>query len=254
MPSRVKIASKAAGIHLLASCLIAIIIALIVFWLWFPYPYREIVGGRELFLLIISVDVVCGPLLTFIIFNPKKPRRELFQDIGIITIIQLTALCYGLYTLSQARPVYTVFEVDRFRVITASDVIKEKLKPELGGLQNLPWTGPIIIGTRTANDGQDFIESLNLSLTGIDPSMRPDWWQPYANSKASALKKAKELEILRKKQPDKQALIDQAIIDSGLPEQFIVWLPLTSFRSQNWVVLLDSRTAELKSFTPIDGF
>lgn len=254
MSVRAKKSLKAAALHLFGSFLSAIAIALIVFWLWFPDPYNKIIGGADLFLLIIGVDVICGPLLTFVIFNPNKPRRELTQDILLVTALQLAALCYGIYTLSQARPVYTVFEVDRFRIITASEVIKRDLQPALGGLQILPWTGPIVIGTRAATSGKEFMESLSLSLAGIDPSMRPDWWQPYSASKSTAINKAKKVDVLRKKYPNQNTLIDQAINDSGLPEQYITWLPLTSHRSQSWVVFIDSRTAELKAFAPLDGF
>lgn len=254
MSNRLRSASYAAILHLLASLAIAISIAMLVFWLWFPYPYRELVGGRELFLLIISIDAICGPLLTAIVFNPKKSKRELTQDLCLVALIQLAALSYGLFILSQARPVYTVFEVDRFRVITAADVLKDKLQPKQGGLQILPWTGPLVIGTRTASGGKELMESLDLSLAGIDPSMRPDWWQPYEKSKSAALAKAERVEVLREKHPTLLPLIDQAIKDSGLPDKYLAWLPLTSFRSLNWVVFIDSRTAELKAFAPIDGF
>jgi hypothetical protein len=252
--SRVKSALRAASLHLLASSAIATGIAFLVFWLWFPFPYRELVGGRSLFLLIIGVDVICGPALTAIVFNPRKPRRELIQDLSLVMILQLAALIYGLFTLSQARPVYTVFETDRFRVITAADISPEKLQPRQGGLQVLPWMGPRIIGTRTPQGGQEFLESLDLSLAGIDPSMRPDWWQPYEMSKAAVLERAKKVELLRNKHPTQHQLIDQAIRDSGLSEQYLAWLPLTSFRSLEWVAFIDSRTAEIKSFAPVDGF
>ena len=64
---------QAFGIHFLLSLLVAALAALLVFGLWFPYPYREISGGRELFLLIVGVDIVIGPLITLAIFNRSKP-------------------------------------------------------------------------------------------------------------------------------------------------------------------------------------
>ena len=50
--------------------------ALLVFAVWYPYPYREISGGRDLFLLVVAVDVVLGPLITFAVFNRAKPRAR----------------------------------------------------------------------------------------------------------------------------------------------------------------------------------
>ncbi len=48
--------------------------ALLVFAVWYPYPYREISGGRELFTLVVAVDVVLGPLITFVV--RKRERKK----------------------------------------------------------------------------------------------------------------------------------------------------------------------------------
>lgn len=244
----------AGSIHLAVSAAVAALAAALVFFLWFPYPYRELTSGKELFVLIVGIDILCGPLLTVILFNPKKPRRERLQDFGLVAIIQLAALFYGLNSISQARPVYVVFEVDRFQVITVADIQKENLHPENGGLHILPWTGPRFIGTRQAQNNQEYLESLNLSLNGIAPSMRPDWWQPYESSKISVLKKSQSVGILRSKHASQDILIDQAIKESGLPEEDIAWLPLTSFLKNDWVIFINKRTAEAVAFAPIDGF
>ena len=254
LPQRRQAAFRATSIHLLTSLFVAVPVAALVFYLWFPYPYRELSGGRELFWLIIGVDVVCGPLLTGVLFNPQKSWRELILDLGLVALIQLAALIYGLHTLSQARPVYLVFEVYRFRVVTVADVDNKSLHPEQGGLHVLPWTGPRIIGTRAPHDSKEYIDSLDMSLGGLDPSMRPDWWQPYEKNKPDALKRAQKLETLRNKRPSQTALIEKAVRDSGLSEAALAWLPVTSFLSTGWVALIDNQTAEVKAFAPLDGF
>ena len=75
--------------------------ALLVFGIWYPYPYREISGGRELFLLVITVDVILGPLITLAVFNRKKPRSELRRDLAIVALLQLGALGYGSAAANQ---------------------------------------------------------------------------------------------------------------------------------------------------------
>src|SRR3954447_23361508 len=116
---------RASGLHLGISLCIAVTAALLVFAAWYPYPYREISGGRELFLLVTTVDVILGPLITFAIFNRSKPRRELVLDLSVVACIQLAALGYGLWTVAVARPVHLVFEVDRLRVVHAIDIPDE---------------------------------------------------------------------------------------------------------------------------------
>ncbi|NTV87211.1 MAG: pilus assembly protein, partial [Burkholderiaceae bacterium] len=117
-----KIRARAAAVHLCISLLVAGVAAGLVFGLWYPYPYREISGGRELFLLVVAVDVVLGPLVTFVVFNRTKPRKELVRDLALVGLMQLAGLAYGLWTVHEARPVHLVFEIDRFRAVHAVDV------------------------------------------------------------------------------------------------------------------------------------
>ena len=62
----------AGAIHLAISLSVAALAAYLVFGIWYPSPYPELSGGRELFLLVIAVDVVIGPLITLVIFNRTK--------------------------------------------------------------------------------------------------------------------------------------------------------------------------------------
>ena len=139
---------KAASIHAGLSLLVAAGAAALVFWVWYPYPYREISGGRELFTLVVAVDVVLGPLLTFSIFNRSKPRRELRRDLAVVVMLQLAGLAYGLHAVALARPVHLAWELDRMRVIHAVDVPQELLEHAPDGLKSLPWTGPTPVAVR----------------------------------------------------------------------------------------------------------
>lgn len=40
-----------------------------------------------LFGILAAVDLVCGPLLTFVLFNPCKSRRELVLDLGLVIVL-----------------------------------------------------------------------------------------------------------------------------------------------------------------------
>lgn len=252
--TRLRRALGAAGWHLLASALVASVAAGLVFGVWFPYPYRELVGGRELFLIVVAVDVVCGPLLTLVMFNHLKSRRELVLDMSLVALIQLAALVYGLHTVVEARPVYLAFEVDRFRAVTMADVQLDKLRPELGGLHVIGWSGPRVIGVRQPKDNEEMMRSLDLSLGGIDQAVRPDWWVPYEEVRSRVLAKARPVSELGEKRPDQKALIDNSILESGLQEGRLRWLPITSFQSAGWVAFVDATSAEIRSFAPVDGF
>jgi hypothetical protein len=245
---------KASLVHLMLSACVAAFAALLVFAVWYPYPYREISGGRELFFIVVAVDVVMGPCLTFAVFNRAKPKRSLMLDVGAIAVLQLLALGYGLWTVFVARPVYLAYEVDRFRVVSVVDIAPGALKPEKGGFHTLPIWGPKVIGVRTPKDSDEMLRSLDLSMQGSEPSVRPDWWQSFEQNRAVAIARSKRIEELRAKQPSASLLIDKAVRDSGKTERELRWLPMTSFRYTNWVALVDAANADVLAFANVDGF
>ena len=53
---------RAFAIHLGISLSIAALAALLVFGIWYPYPYREISGGRALFGLIAVLSARVGSI------------------------------------------------------------------------------------------------------------------------------------------------------------------------------------------------
>lgn len=244
---------RASGIHLGISLCIAALAAALVFGLWYPYPYREISGGRALFMLVAGVDVVLGPLITLVIFNRTKPRRELVMDFTIVGLLQMAALSYGLWTVFVARPVHLVFEYSRMTVVHAIDVDAELLTKAPASLQRLPIMGPTVIALRPFKDAAEQFDATMAAIDGVPLSARSDLWQPYTNSTVNVLKESKPASELRMRFSNQTALIDRAIEASGKPVTQLRYLPLVG-RDNAWTVLLDTATAEPLGFLPIDPF
>lgn len=244
---------RASGIHFGISLCIAALAAVLVFGLWYPYPYREISGGRELFLLVVAVDVVMGPLITLAIFNRAKPRRELLMDLTVVGMFQLAALTYGLWTVFMARPVHLVFEYSRMSVVHAIDVDPDLLAKAPPGLQKLPLTGPTAITLRPFKDSSEQLEATMAALSGSSLSTRTDLWQAYANATAEILKAAKPVTELNARFPKEATQIDEAIAATGRSATDLRYLPLLD-RNAAWTVFLDSASAQPLGFLPLDSF
>ena len=244
---------RASGIHLGISLSIAALAAALVFGLWYPYPYREISGGRELFFLVVAVDVVMGPLITLTIFNRAKPRRELLMDFAVVALLQLGALGYGLWTVYAARPVHLVFEYSRMTVVHALDVDADLLAKAPPSLQKLPVTGPTVIALRPFKNPAEEFDATMAALNGVSLASRGDLWQAYEAAKADVLKEAKPAVDLRARFPSQASQIDQAIAASGRPFSDLRYLPLLG-RKMAWTMLLDAHTAEPLGFLPLDSF
>lgn len=244
---------KAAGTHLLISACIAALAAALVFGLWYPWPYRLISGGQALFVLLISVDVVLGPLLTFAVFNLSKGWPHLRRDLIVIAVLQLAGLAYGLYTVYQVRPVVLAFEVDRFRVIANADVLHQELAQALPEFKTLSLTGPKLLATRTAKTNDEKFKAVDLALQGFDVSTRPIFWQPYEQVRAAVLARARPVAALEKQYPNRAKELQSVIQSTGKTAEQLRFLPLIA-RKQDWIVLLDGTTAQVLGFAQFEGF
>ncbi|MES2951906.1 MAG: TfpX/TfpZ family type IV pilin accessory protein [Pseudomonadota bacterium] len=253
LPPRVAAAFKAACIHLLCSLLIAALAAGLVFGLWYPFPYRELSGGRELFLLIVSVDVVCGPLLTLVLFNPAKPRAELWRDLGLVALIQLGALGYGLWTVWQARPLFLVQEVDRFKVVAAPDLRGASIAGLPAVLQPGWFSGPVTVAIREPKDADERQTVLFESLQGgRDYAERPEFYLPYEGAAAlKSLNRAKPLAVFLQKHPSQETAARTLAAQQGADMAQWLYLPVTA--RQDWVAVIDKQ-GQILGFLLGDGF
>ena len=250
---RLQAALWAAGLHFLGSVVMAALAAGLVFGIWYPTVFAYLAGGRGLFLLVVSVDVVCGPLLTLVLFNKAKPRAELLRDLGLVVLIQLAALGYGVWTVWMARPLYLVQEVDRFRVIAAPDIEMQALSQLPAELQPHLLSGPMTVGIRPPKDERERLTVLaEAAVGGRDYSQRPDFYVPYSSEVAlRALKRAKPLPAFLTKHPDQTEAANALAHDKKADMQ--QWLYLPAVGRQDWVVVLDKQ-GQIQGFLKGDGF
>lgn len=252
--SRLQFALRWALGHLLVSALVAALAAMLVFWLWYPDPWRQMLGVAGIFGLVVIVDVVCGPLLTLVLSSPKKSQRERWLDLSLIAAIQLAALGYGLWSVYVARPVVLAFEVDRLVVVTANEVQTEQLQDAPPGMQHLPWAGGLLkVGLRSARSSEEYLESIEQSIGGVTQAMRPSWWIPYEDTLAALQARARPTALLRHKGAEQARLLDGFLASSTLSEDHLKYLPLTSSKNLEWVALLNE-AGDIVGHLPIDGF
>jgi hypothetical protein len=244
---------KASGIHLGLSLAIAALAALLVFGLWYPYPYRDISGGRHLFLIVVAVDVVIGPLITFAIFNRGKPWAELQRDLAMVGVLQMAALGYGVWTVAVARPVHLVFEVDRFRVVHGVDIPEELIGREPAGIQALPWRGPTVLAVRPFRDSAESTDVTIAALKGLHIGARPDLWQPYDAARARVLEAARPVSQLKARFKARAGEIDALLNSTGHIPDTMAYIPVVG-RNAFWTAFVDPATADLVAFMPLDPY
>jgi hypothetical protein len=244
---------KAAFLHSLGSIAVALLALALVFLVWYPSPYAQISGGIDLFRVLVAVDVALGPLATLAIFDRSKGWPVLRRDIAVILVLQTAALLYGMHVLFEARPVALALEHNRFRVVSAAEVVREELASALPELRALPATGPRLLRTEVPSDPAERMDALNAAFAGADLAMRPRYWRRWDNVAREQLRaEARSLDGLLNSQPGAVRVLDAAIAASGLPRERLRYLPLLA-RHAEWVVLVDMQTGDPAGFAALIG-
>lgn len=188
---------QASAIHLAISALVAGAAAVLVFLIWYPPPLATMQGVDALVILMVAVDVVLGPLLTFVVFQPGK--RSLRLDLAVIGLLQAGALLYGLHVIYLGRPALIVFNVDRFDVVTAADVDADSYRRSLAqGQPPLPHFGPAWRAAFAPTE----VEARNALIFstlngGPDLPQRPDLQRAYPAAQRIVGRQLLPLEWLR---------------------------------------------------------
>lgn len=112
--------------HLSCSILIALSMVILVFFIWYPTPLAFAEGVTHVLIMLLLIDIVVGPLLALIIYRENK--RTLKMDLGIIIFVQILAMCYGIYSIAQSRPVWIVQNGSIFQLVRANSILPEDQK------------------------------------------------------------------------------------------------------------------------------
>ena len=235
---------QAFGGHLVASICIASLLALVVFSVWYPGALAYASGVIGIFLLLLFVDVVLGPTLTLIVFNPQK--KELKRDLTIIVIIQLVALLYGMYSVFIARPAYLVFNAKGFDLVYANEISPESLaKAEHSEYGSTPYFGPKVIGATLPNDPVIAKEIMtSAAFGGEDVQNMPQYYMPYENLKQSVQRNILPIKELQKSNQDRIQEVQMLINKYSTIDGNVGYLPITA-KAHDVIAILNRKTAEI---------
>ena len=243
---------KAFAIHLCISALIAVVVVSTMLFVWYPGTFFDAMGGNTLVMILVGVDVVLGPLITLIIFNPLKARHLIRLDLTLIGIVQAAALAYGVAVVAEVRPVYLVFTVDRFDLVAATDIQDEELaKVTRAEYRDIPWGKPRTVAAQMPADTNEQLRIIQAGANGADLQTFPQHYVPYETLASAALARAKPLADLRKRHPDELAAIDKAVKETGRGDDGLRFLPLKA-RNQDQAVLLDAKTGAIAGFARVN--
>lgn len=233
---------KAAGIHALISIFVVTAVLMTMYLLWYPGAYFKLMGGQTLIVLIALVDVFLGPLLTFIVF--KAGKKSLRFDLACIGLLQIAALSYGVYVMFISRPVFTVFNKERFQIAAVVDIApKELAKAKNADWRTLSIKGPTLVAIGEP-DKNDKTETMFAMVESKSAFRYPKLYEDYAKHVEEVIKAGKPLTKLTAENAENRAAVARFIQKNQRPESDFLYLPITSELAE-MTVMVDAKSGEL---------
>ena len=182
--------------HLSISLIIALLVIGLVFFVWYPSPLAQAVGVTHIFLMLLAIDVVVGPILGVLVY--KEGKKSLNFDLTVIILLQVIALFYGIYSIEQGRPVWIVFNVDRFELVRKNEIVDQNINQAKPQFQQPSWLKPQFVAMEFAKN----IEQRNNDmfaevLGGISIAQRPERYVDFIQAKEQIQQRAQKLELLQ---------------------------------------------------------
>jgi hypothetical protein len=201
-------------------------------------------------MLVVGCDLALGPLLSLVIYNSRKSRRELVMDYTLVGAVQIAALVYGVIILAGTRPVYVVFNTDRLEVVTARDITdKELAAAHDPAYAKLSYTGPRFAGVEVP--ASERANALDEDMKGNEEHMRPKFFVRYETQLPEIRKRAKTIEELTHRLPASKPFLDAALRDAGIPAERARWLPV-HHRQGFWTALIDTNDGKPVAYADFD--
>jgi hypothetical protein len=235
---------RASGFHFLISLAVGLLLLALCWFMWYPAPMLMAIGGHEIFLLVVGIDVVLGPLLTLVVF--KSGKKTLKFDLAVIALLQIAAMVYGVSTLLEARPAYVAALGDKFQVIQSTEVTDANLAK---AKTTLPWWGPQWVGTKAPTERYDIDAVDALAIVGAGRGHLPQLHVPYYTMANEVMGKSRPIDELKKVNPTQAAEIDAWIAKRGYNEQTAKFQPIRISASE-FVVMLDAKTGAVIGIAP----
>jgi hypothetical protein len=239
---------QAFGTHLLCSALALTLVLGSLYLGWYHWPGWHLTEAVHVVTVMVGVDVVIGPLVTLIIANARKSRRELARDIAIIVAVQFSALGYGATTLWHGRPLYYAFSVNCLQVVQASDIdpgaAREARKEKLA-LAPHWYSLPRWIWAPFPKD-KELADKIfqGLMQGGYDVVGYPQYyktWQEGAPELRTRLQNVKDIKFFLPKQ---RTILEQRMRAAGLPTDQANCIALTG-RGSSLLAVMDPRNLAL---------
>jgi hypothetical protein len=239
---------RALALHLLASaCALSLVLGTL-YSGWYHWPGWYLTDVLHVVVVMAGVDIVVGPLLTFVIASPSKPRRELVRDISMIVVVQLFALIYGAVSLWNGRPLYYAYSETVLQLVQAYDI--DSVEWVRAGKQNPDlaphwYRLPRWIWAPLPEDAETRAKIIGSAITGGDDVISmPRYFKPWEQGLPALRTKLKKIDDVAYFPAADKKKLKERMRAAGLATDQMNSMTLTG-RGQPLLVVFDPAGAKI---------
>lgn len=225
-------------LHFLASLSVFAILVGILLQEWYPSPYFSAAGGWQGLQLVAVVDLVLGPMLTLIIYNPSKSSRELRIDIASVVLLQVIALMFGVKAVYEQRPVAVVFLDTSFYTVPALAISNQGIP--LTELSRFGESFPVYVYAERPESGPDFDRFVqSVEEQQIPPHEQVPLYRPLGENFPRVIRSSLDVTEIMNTNTDMREQFEMLQARTGIALHEMHALALTS-RYRNIVLMFDA--------------
>lgn len=191
---------RAAAIHFSLSGIAFAIALYLILVLWYPGFHFTVDGGWQGVRIMAAVDLVLGPMLTLIVFNPFKARRLIVFDLSCIGVAQVAALGWGFYAIHSQHPVAVSWQGGAFHPVLAQPLKTESYPVErLASLSD--EHPPVVFVAPAANADEESRVAMQELAGGTAEYEDPFFFRAFADHWPEVKSAGRSLERMSKLKP-----------------------------------------------------
>jgi hypothetical protein len=208
---------------------------MVIRFLWFPGGFFQISGIAKLLLVLVAVNLVVGPGLSALLYKPGKWGLKF--DLIIVACIEIAILGWAMHEISERRPAFVVFAVDRFETVTVAEVDPGSLNSSqfaerAGALPRLVYAE---LPTDADAMSRLIDDTVILGMQDID--RRPEFWKPYAAGMAFIKEAAMPLSALASLHDKRAGSIERWLARQELTVDDYLYLPVRGRAADGMMIL-----------------
>ncbi|MEM7196664.1 MAG: hypothetical protein AAF402_17195 [Pseudomonadota bacterium] len=238
-----KLRLKAFLVHLVISLAILAVLLYLLVFIWYPPPFFAADGGWQGLKIILGVDIVLGPVLTLMIYNPAKGAHKLKMDLIAIACVQIFALIAGSYIVYDQRTRMVVFANNRFVSLTETQISESNVPSEM--LARLSESNPPMAFVELPEDPAERRAVINNNISGQLLYKRGDLFRPLTDeNRMKIIAEGFDLDDVATANPARKTLVSRFLDKIKKPSSSLAALPLYC-RYAELTLVMDRGTGEI---------